>query len=156
MSTVYSSIILKNIDIPSTLVLRRSTLDELKSIVEKEYPLEVCGVLAGKIVDKRAFVEEYKILENILESSTRFWFDERKWMETVCEFKRKGLEYIGLFHSHPDGSVLPSLADRHRMMECPGEIWLILAYSPKKGFDICAWVISDYISSFSKVNLVIT
>jgi len=154
VSTIYSSIIFKNITVPSTLVLEESVLNELKNIVRKEYPLEICGVLAGKIVGEKAFVKEYRILENILESSSRFWFDEREWMRIICEFKDKGLDYIGLFHSHPNGSALPSLADRHRMMECPGEIWLIIAYAPEKGFDICAWVISDYISSFSKVIIV--
>ncbi|HDI74439.1 MAG: hypothetical protein DRJ52_07340 [Thermoprotei archaeon] len=155
LSIIYSSIIAENLPILKRLLLKRSVFEEIRRESEKAYPLEACGVLFGRLEGEEAIVSKYRSLRNVIETPGRFWFSEREWMKVICEERKLGLDYIGLFHSHPRGSPIPSPADRHRMLECPGEVWVIAAYEPKKLFKLCAWVILDLNWSFSKIYITV-
>ena len=138
------------------ILLSRSAYNNIISIVKARYPREACGVMLGRIKGDTAFINEISEIRNIFESSYRFWFDVREWMETILKAREKGLEYIGLFHSHPRRSPIPSMADRHRMLECPEEVWIIVSYAPKSGVEMTAWRIDDWGSSIMKLFLIVT
>ncbi|OYT38922.1 hypothetical protein B6U96_03135 [Archaeoglobales archaeon ex4484_92] len=131
----------------------KNVYDNIINIIEKHYPLEACGVLLGKIENETAKVVEVKEIKNVLESTSMFWFDIKEWMNVILEAKERKLEYIGLFHSHIKGSPIPSLPDRHRMLECPEEVWIIVSYKLGTKPDIAAWRINDFGSSIMKLRL---
>lgn len=133
------------------LVIRKGVFEEIVRHVREEYPIEACGILLGKIEGGRATVERSRRLRNVLASNTAFWFDVREWMEAILSARREGFDYIGLYHSHNREQPLPSLSDRHRMMECPGEIWLIVAYTPNHEPRAAAYRIDDYGSAITRV-----
>ena len=135
------------------LAIPRSIAQEILEHVKREYPIEACGVLFGRIEGGSALVERITPLRNILGSTTAFWFDVRDWMGAIMEAKRERLEYVGLYHSHAREQPLPSLADRHRMLECPGEVWLIVAYVPGGETRFAAYRIDDYGSSIARVQV---
>jgi len=83
-------------------------------------------------------------LRNVLRSRESFWFDEGEWMRVVIRGRGEGLEYIGLYHTHPGRSPVPSLSDRHRMLECPGEVWLIVGFEPGVG---CRWLPTAWVTT---------
>ena len=76
-------------------------------------------------------------------------------MSSILEAKSRDLEYIGIFHSHTRDSPIPSLADRHRMLECPEEVWVIISYTPQTGARATAWRIDDWGSSIMKLALIV-
>jgi proteasome lid subunit RPN8/RPN11 len=135
------------------LAIPREIAQEILEHVEREYPIEACGALFGRVESGSALVEKVVPLRNVLGSSTAFWFDERDWMSAIMSAKREGLEYIGLYHSHAREQPLPSLADRHRMLECPGEVWLIVAYRPGGEPRLAAYRIDDYGSAVMRVRV---
>jgi len=137
------------------IVLPRRIVSRIIDIIEESFPIEACGILLGTIKGKVARVEHVESLDNILGSSRAFWFDERDWMQKIIEGKRKGYRYIGLFHSHFREDAIPSLSDRHRMLECPGEVWLIVAYKPGMKPSFTAWRIDDWGSSILKLKILI-
>lgn len=124
----------------------------LEQIARTAGPVEACGVLLGRIEGEIAVVEDVVRLENVLRSRDRFWFDLREWMRAVLEGKKRGFEYIGIFHTHPRRGLLPSLSDRQRMLECPGEIWLILALGDE-GLEMAAWRVDDWDIGISRVRV---
>jgi len=135
------------------LAIPRGIAQGIVEHVEREYPIEACGALLGRVEGGTAFVEKAVPLKNVLGSSTAFWFDDRDWMRTIMDARREGLEYIGLYHSHAREQPLPSLADRHRMIECPGEVWLIIAYRPGSEPRFAAYRIDDYGSAVMRVEV---
>ncbi len=116
-----------------SLTLSKESFDKIVSIIKKRYPIEACGLLLGKIIKDNAYVLKVDELKNILGSTDSFWIDLGEWMNKILKYKRQGYEYIGIFHSHYRGNVIPSMNDLERMIECPEEIWMIIKYTPEKG-----------------------
>ncbi|MEM2677744.1 MAG: M67 family metallopeptidase [Thermofilaceae archaeon] len=133
------------------LVIRKGVFEEILSHVKEEYPIEACGILLGHVREGKGFAERAKRLRNILASNTSFWFDVREWMSAILDARKEGLSYIGLYHSHGREQPLPSLSDQHRMLECPGEVWLIVAYIPDSEPKAAAYRIDDFGSAIARV-----
>lgn len=136
------------------VILPKSVADAIIDHVRREYPIEACGALFGHVAGGSCSIIKTVPLRNILASSTSFWFDIREWMRVIIDAGKVGLEYIGLYHSHARDEPLPSLSDRHRMMECPGECWLIVAYKPGYPAKFAAYRIDDYGSSITSIPVV--
>ncbi|HDH07367.1 MAG TPA: hypothetical protein ENF87_03255 [Thermoproteales archaeon] len=140
----------------SKLLMSSKIFEEIIEIVVKNYPIESCGIMSGIIKGENAHVYCVRELRNILGSKSGFWFDYNEWMEKILECKKLGYEYLGLFHSHARENALLSLSDRHRMLECPGEIWLIIAYKPETKVEYTAWVIEGYDKPLKRLQVEIT
>ena len=70
-------------------------------------PAECCGLLVGRgthVVD--AFPTR-----NIADSPTRFLIDPKDHIDGRREARRRGLEVIGFYHSHPRSAAEPSPRD---------------------------------------------
>ena len=135
------------------LVIPQRVLEAVVNHVREEYPVEACGVLVGRVKDGGGAVERSIRLRNVLASSYAFWFDVKEWMKAVLEAQREGLSYIGIYHSHHREQPLPSLSDIHRMLECPGEVWLIVAYLPSREPRLAAYRIDDFGSAIASVRV---
>ena len=126
-----------------SLAIPRGVLEDVLRHASEAYPEEACGVLLGRVERGRGTVLKAVPLRNILRSREGFWFEEAEFMSAVLAGRREGLEYIGLYHTHPDRSPIPSLPDRHRMLECPGEVWLIVGFSPGRRATLAAYRVGD-------------
>lgn len=126
-----------------SLVLPRRVLEEVLRHASETYPEEACGVLLGVVERGSGVVRRAVPLRNVLQSRDSFWFDEEEWMRVVARGREEGLEYIGLYHTHPGKSPVPSLSDRHRMLECPGEVWLIVGFEPGGRVSLAAYRVGD-------------
>ncbi len=97
-----------------------------RGILEKIVPrgdLEEAGALLGTVSGGEAVVSEAVPLAWGVGG---FRVDPVKWMRTVLDGEERGLEYIGMYHTHVRGRARPSPLDVRYMMECPGEVWLIV------------------------------
>ncbi|OYT62102.1 MAG: hypothetical protein B6U69_02390 [Thermofilum sp. ex4484_15] len=131
----------------SVLLLRRILRE-----VAKHYPYEICGLLSGRVKGDEAHIMNAVPLTNVKGNGSKFWFDVKEWMIKIIREARAGRTYLGIYHSHPNSSVIPSLNDRHRMLECPEELWLIISYDGVK-YSWSLWRIDDSNSSLFKVEL---
>ena len=96
----------------------------LKKETERVQPIEAVGMLFGEINNKKVIVEKIEFAHNRLNSQRRFEVDPEIVAKTIIESEKDGLEFIGLFHSHP-GPSIPSLIDRKYMRLWGDAIWLI-------------------------------
>jgi len=100
----------------------------------RERPGECVSALFGtRIEDLYHVLEAYKLRGTYTQGTFRVDFGD--WVEAVRRATSNGLEYIGLLHIHKDSQSTPSPLDLRRMMECPGEVWVILSKS-----GVRAWV----------------
>jgi [CysO sulfur-carrier protein]-S-L-cysteine hydrolase len=108
------------------LQLQRRHVELLKQEAENVHPVEACALLFGKLSQNRAVVEKVEVAQNRLRSATRFEVDPEKVAAAVTGAEKEGLEFIGLFHSHP-APAKPSSVDQKFMRLWGDALWLIFS-----------------------------
>mgnify|MGYP003879896237 CR=1 FL=1 len=106
------------------LCIKKDTLNDLRKRALSS-DIEVCAVLLGKVEGDKAIVYEIKYGKNIRESSIEFEIDPSDLYKIIIYGERKGLEVIGLAHSHP-AAPKPSKSDLNGMKLWPVP-WLIIS-----------------------------
>lgn len=102
--------------------------EQLINSAENEFPLEACGLLAGR----DAQVECFYPVTNAKKSSTRYLMEPDEQFQAYKQLRCKGMEIVGIWHSHP--FTPPRLsAEDYRMAYMPGVSYLILSLAP--GFE---------------------
>jgi|SRR5215213_7629536 [CysO sulfur-carrier protein]-S-L-cysteine hydrolase len=89
------------------LILGKTHWQEMLEHVERNAPLEACGLLAGK--DDR--VEKVIIVRNQRQSPVRFVMDPYEQLHAFDWIESNGLALLGIFHSHPAGPETASATD---------------------------------------------
>jgi proteasome lid subunit RPN8/RPN11 len=98
----------------------------LKEEARRVYPIEACAILFGKLSQKEAVVKKVVLAPNELQSTLRFEISPETFAKALAEAEREGLDFIGLFHSHP-APAKPSPIDLKYMKLWGDTIWLILS-----------------------------
>ncbi|UCC58446.1 MAG: M67 family metallopeptidase [Candidatus Bathyarchaeum sp.] len=108
------------------LQLQRHHVDLLKQEARKVHPVEACAMLFGKLSKNEALVKKVEVAPNKLRSTARFEIDPMRVVAAFNEADEEGLEFIGLFHSHP-APAAPSPIDLKFMKLWGDALWLILS-----------------------------
>ena len=108
------------------LRLTNQQLNSLREEARKSHPLEACALLFGKLIDDEALVTKIMIAPNILRSTIQFEIDPQTVFNAFEQADQEGLQFIGLFHSHP-APASPSMIDLQFMRLWSRAIWLILS-----------------------------
>jgi len=74
---------------------------------KKDLPNECCGYLAGK----GAYVTAAYPLINIDDSPEHFSFDPEEQFAAIKDMRKKNLDAIAVYHSHPETQARPSKED---------------------------------------------
>jgi proteasome lid subunit RPN8/RPN11 len=99
------------------IYLDKENLKQLIEHVKKEVPYEVCGILAGEIIQHSANNVERKVtkvyaMTNVSEKPEVCYFmDPKEQIKVIKEIRNSGKELVGIYHSHPDTSAYPSARD---------------------------------------------
>lgn len=109
------------------LQLQRYHVVLLKKQTKRVHPVEACAMLFGDLSGNLAVVKEVAITSNKLQSAVKFEIDPVEAVAAFAASDKKGLEFIGLFHSHP-APAYPSSLDLASMRLWGDSLWLI--YSP--------------------------
>jgi proteasome lid subunit RPN8/RPN11 len=110
------------------LVLSQKQLEEIVAHALKEMPNEACGLLGGK--GNR--VEKVYPLPNLEKSPYRYKAEPEAQYRAMVDMEEKGLEIVGIYHSHPSYPAYPSATDLE-MAYYPEAIYLIVSLSdPQK------------------------
>jgi len=106
--------------------LTSKQLDSLREAAMKSFPVEACALLFGKTIGDEAFVTKVVVAPNVLKSAVRFEIDPQTVFNAFEKADEEGLQFIGLFHSHP-APAAPSGIDRRFMRLWGDAVWLILS-----------------------------
>ena len=96
-------------------------------------------MLFGESKQKEAVVKKVAVAPNDLQSLTRFEINPETVLKAFNEAEHRGLDLIGLFHSHP-APAAPSSIDLKYMKFWDNVVWLIL--SSTSG-DLSAYVMKN-------------
>ena len=89
------------------LIIRKGHYLEMCEYVDRQAPLEACGLLAGR----NDQVEKVILVRNQAQSPARFVMDPYEQLEAFDWIESNGLELLGIFHSHPAGPETVSVTD---------------------------------------------
>jgi proteasome lid subunit RPN8/RPN11 len=89
------------------LRVARRALDEMIAAARHAKPAECCGVLLGTSGE----ITEAVPTRNLTDDPNRFLIDPKNHIDARREGRRRGLEIVGFYHSHPRSAAVPSAAD---------------------------------------------
>jgi proteasome lid subunit RPN8/RPN11 len=114
----------------------------------EEYPLEGCGLLAGR----EGLVTAVYPITNILQSKTIYEMDPLQQIKTMLAIEENGDDLLAIYHSHPHGPTTPSTTDIANAYY-PETIYLIISLQQKDEPQINGYRIVENIVSEIKVRI---
>ena len=170
-----------------TLVFDKGEWKKLKSVCEKGYPKEVCGLLLGESQNPHGIekkpgekISRIEVLENILNGKHskrveellkrgtisidseralkggyfEFYIDPQEHYQKLSRALARGLDQIGVFHSHPDHPAIPSTTDASQPF-LAGWSNLIVAVRKGKFKEARSWFRATENSSFQEQKILL-
>jgi proteasome lid subunit RPN8/RPN11 len=139
------------------LEISPALLEKIHQDGERKYPEEGAGLLLGSVMENRRTVKEIILAKNIQEPSTRrrrYAISPHDFAAAEDEAEKGGLELLGVFHSHPDHSDLPSEFDLE--LAVPWFSYLITSIVEGQAKSSRSWRLLDDRTDFSEEVLEIT
>jgi len=145
--------------VDATLFLPEEIVTEMHSHASLAYPEECCGLLLGVFegdtVSRR--VQESKRMENVFlkeERYHRYSIDPKEFLMVESAGEARGLEVIGIYHSHPNAPAKPSQFDTARAW--PNLSYVVMEVRDSKPVETRSWILKDDRSEFAseKISIV--
>ncbi len=115
------------------LRISRRDLELIQAELEKNNPYEACGVLIGTLDGSTALVEKSMPITNSKRTRRSFELDPEEHYDAWNEAEKTGMEIVGIYHTHPVSSAVPSLWDRETMQN-DNSVWLIAGADGMKAY----------------------
>lgn len=81
--------------------------EEMTSHAKEDFPLECCGILAGK---DDSISHIYRMM-NTDSSKVSYLMDPKEQLKVFKEMRALGTEIKAIYHSHPNHPAYPSMTD---------------------------------------------
>jgi proteasome lid subunit RPN8/RPN11 len=149
------------------LNIQSSHLQQIYQQAEKTYPEECCGLLLGIIEQNIGLVKEIyptanswtpddqdllnDKAEKTLSCRNRFSIDPKQLLQVQKEARKRQLNIIGVYHSHPDYEAIPSTFDQAIAWSC--YYYIIVSVCQGQGQDLLCWQLDDH-HQFQPVEMV--
>ncbi|MCX9013881.1 MAG: M67 family metallopeptidase [Candidatus Methanoperedens sp.] len=117
----------------SELRISRLDLELIQGELEANSPYEACGVLVGTIDRDTAVVEKAVPITNSKRTTTSFELEPEEFYNAWNNAEKSGMEIVGVYHTHPNSSAVPSMWDRETMQNDMG-VWLIAGSDGMKAY----------------------
>lgn len=110
---------------------------------ERAYPHEGCGLLVGRRTGDDFVVLEAPVAGNENTDRPRVWYDlsPQDQLRVTKEAEKRGLQVLGIYHSHPDHPARPSEGDRSRAWG--SYVYVIASVEKGKYKVMTAWTLDD-------------
>jgi proteasome lid subunit RPN8/RPN11 len=121
-------------------------------------PAECCGLLVGRLpepttpaVTPHGFevVDAIPARNAAIDAEHRFLVEPRDYFDTIRAARRRGLQVIGVYHSHPRSSATPSATDRAEGFS--DFVFLIVGLAAEPP-EVTAWIWRD--GNFTRLPIV--
>ena len=108
------------------IILNQEQIDILIEHSTKSHPNESCAMLLGTYNNQQWNVKEVFLTNNMEKSETNFTISPEELLHGHQLAEKKQLELVGVFHSHPNSSAIPSDTDKKFMKGNPVP-WIIFS-----------------------------
>ena len=93
------------------IIIPKSFLTNLELYANDQNPYEACAILLGNTDEKTWETVEIFLTKNIEKSEINFTVSNEQLLEGYKKAEEKGLDVVGIFHSHPKSEPSPSSTD---------------------------------------------
>ncbi len=134
-----------------TLQISSQVLKQIHHHGEEAYPEEGAGLMLGKVDGEARVVTEILGIDNAREDGARhnrYLITAQDMLTGEQEAMRRGLDIIGIFHSHPDHPNQPSEFDREWAL--PWFSYVITSVQFGKALESRSWRLQEDRSSFDE------
>ena len=136
------------------LKLTREIEETIRQAGAAAYPNECCGILFGSEENGVNTVKALKSIENARESGEqyhRFLITAEDIMQAELEARKRKLEIVGFYHSHPDHPAQPSDYDRDHAL--PFYSYIILRVAQGRPELMTSWRLQLSREAFDREEL---
>jgi proteasome lid subunit RPN8/RPN11 len=118
--------------------IEKHYIDEMIAHARQEAPLECCGVLGGR--DGRVL----RLYQATNAEHSRYCYniESKELFRINRECEENGWQFLGIYHSHPDGKAYPSPTDVERAL-WPESLYFIVSLSHPEKPEVRAFRIRD-------------
>jgi proteasome lid subunit RPN8/RPN11 len=138
------------------VTIRHGDLRAVEAHGEATYPDEGAGFLLGRVSGESVHVEAVLPVDNRRESAARhnrYELAPRDFTRAEDEAARRGLDLVGIFHSHPDHPNQPSEFDREHAW--PNLSYLITSVEEGTATGTRAWRLAADRAQFEEDTLAV-
>jgi proteasome lid subunit RPN8/RPN11 len=129
-------------------------LSEIRAHGESDYPHECCGLLIGRFENGRKVVVETYAISNAREEEAkrnRFLIRPEEFMHGEQYARKKRLDVIGFYHSHPDDVAVPSQYDLEHAW--PTYSYIVVSVHKGHAADLRSWEMESDRSAFNEEKM---
>jgi proteasome lid subunit RPN8/RPN11 len=137
-----------------SLNLAEAVLAAIHAHGEQAYPDEGAGLLLGREEEEGRCVVEIYPLDNSRENEARhnrYLITPQDMLQGELEATRRGLDVVGVFHSHPDHPNRPSEFDRDWAL--PWYSYIITSVQAGKAIESRSWRLLEDRSLFVEEDI---
>ncbi len=123
------------------LFIKRVVLDAILARCVESYPYEAVGLMLGRLADRK--VVDALSMKNVYEGDrrVRYMIDPMEYYRAEKTAEERGLEVVGVYHSHPDVAAKPSTYDLEYALT--GWSYLIVSVTQGRVLDYVSWRIVE-------------
>lgn len=112
----------------SVAVMSR-VIEEISAEAARRPEIECCGLLGGVDDSGRPVITRIYPAANVLASATVYEIAPEEMFHIMREIRADGVQFMGIYHSHPHGENYPSASDIARAFY-PDAIYFIASPAP--------------------------
>jgi proteasome lid subunit RPN8/RPN11 len=134
------------------LQIAANLLERIRDHARISYPCECCGFLLGHFGADTSVCDLGPVENQHGEArETRYLISPRDWLKTEMEAAERGLEIIGVYHSHPDHPAIPSEFDREHAL--PMYSYIIVSVRHGSDGELSGWILREDRTAFEREEL---
>jgi len=126
--------------------IAKALLSHIHAHLEAGYPNEACGVMLGKAGTVTEVVAAGN--ERTDSARNRYLIDPLAYMKIERDADKRGLQVLGIYHSHPDVAARPSQFDLDHAW--PNLSYLIVSVCKGKAVETNSWLLREDRSQFDQ------
>jgi|SRR5579872_4918925 len=143
---------------PTTeLNISEDILVDMHAHASSTYPEECCGLLLGKVRGPTKTATESRRMGNVFvkeERYHRYTIDPKEFLNAESDAEARGLEVVGIYHSHPNAPAKPSRFDTD--YGWPTLSYVVIEERDARPVETNSWILKDDRSEFVQEKLAIS
>jgi len=145
-----------DINSETEVILLEEIVSEMHAHAIQTYPEECCGLLLGHFEERSKMVTESRRMGNAFvkeERYHRYTIDPKEFLSVETEAEARGLEVVGIYHSHPNAPAKPSQFDTSHAW--PALSYVVIEVRNAQAIDTRSWILKDDRSEFVSEKMTI-
>ncbi|MCP4440396.1 MAG: M67 family metallopeptidase [Aureispira sp.] len=138
-----------------TVLITPESKDLIQQHLELGYPNEACGFLLGEDHGESRTIQEVIAVPNVQkgDQKRRFAIAPLDYIQAERIALEKGLQLLGIYHSHPNHPALPSIHDLQQAL--PFFSYFIWSVQDRHATKLTSWRLNEQLQEFEEEKILV-